>query len=299
MPANASFDKGAVVEEWADAHFFRPVGLRIARLAFPTRVTPDQITLIALLTGLAAGHLLFYHSVALNAAGVAMFLVSDFFDSADGQLARMRQTSTRFGRMLDGLSDTLRFANLYATLIARLLVASEPAWFAITLGAAGGLLHSMQSSWVDYIKQLYMYIARGGDGELDLPEDVARIAATATGWHRLQVRIYAGYVARQARTFASSVAVVRRLRATDERELLAAEWAAREQGIVQQCAWVAQNIRFLLLALLVVPGYVNTYLWVTIGPMTVIALALVTLHERRAAAMLHDDEAPRLVTAES
>jgi hypothetical protein len=211
----------------------------------------------------------------------------------------MRQTSTRFGRMLDGLSDTLRFANLYATLIARLLVASEPAWFAITLGAAGGLLHSMQSSWVDYIKQLYMYIAGGGDGELDLPEDAARLAGAARGWRRLQARIYAGYVTRQARTFASSVTVVRRLRATEEPGAIAATWAAREHGVVRQCAWVAQNIRFLLLALLVVPGHVTMYLWVTIAPMTVVALALVTLHERRAAGMLRDDEALRLVVAES
>jgi len=53
--------------------------------------------------------------------GFVLFIVSDVFDSADGQLARLRGTSTRFGRIIDGLSDNARFLNLYAHLLARLV----------------------------------------------------------------------------------------------------------------------------------------------------------------------------------
>src|SRR5213592_1484511 len=104
-PRNDLSDKGRAVEEWLDLRFFRPVGIRIARALYPTGISPDQVTLWSLLIGLVAGHL---------------FVVSDVFDSADGQLARLRGTSTRFGRALDGISDNLRFVNLYFHLMYRL-----------------------------------------------------------------------------------------------------------------------------------------------------------------------------------
>jgi len=115
--------KGEVVEEWTDLHFFRPLGMRLVRLLAPTGVSADQVTVAALLVGLAAGHLFFYRSAALNALGLLLFVLSDILDSADGQLARLRGNSTRMGRVLDGISDNLRFVNLYVHLIARLLVA--------------------------------------------------------------------------------------------------------------------------------------------------------------------------------
>ena len=140
MPANASFDKGAAIEEWADTHFFRPIGLRIARASFPTRISPDQITMAALVFGLGAAWLCYYNDVALNALGAALFVVSDIFDSADGQLARMRGSSTRFGKILDGLSDGARFATLYILLIVRVIHTSDLAWWIVVpVGVAAGL----------------------------------------------------------------------------------------------------------------------------------------------------------------
>src|SRR5437899_3123313 len=99
-PHNALAHKGEAVEERTDVHFFRPLGLRVARALEPTGVSADQVTLWCLVVGIVAGHLMAYQSEALNLTGVALFIVSDILDSADGQLARMRKTSTRFGRAL-------------------------------------------------------------------------------------------------------------------------------------------------------------------------------------------------------
>jgi len=49
--------KGRAVEEWADLHFFRPIGIRIARALQPTGISADQVTLWSLVIGLVAGHL--------------------------------------------------------------------------------------------------------------------------------------------------------------------------------------------------------------------------------------------------
>jgi len=54
--------KGRAVEEWADLHFFRPIGIRIARALQPTGISADQVTLWSLVIGLVAGHLFAYQT---------------------------------------------------------------------------------------------------------------------------------------------------------------------------------------------------------------------------------------------
>src|SRR5438094_8440812 len=112
-PPNDLSDKGHAVEEWLDLRFFRPIGIRIARALYPTGISPDQVTLWSILIGLVAGHLFAYRVLWTDLIAVVLFIVSDIFGSADGQLARLRGTSTRVGRALDGISDDLRLHYMY------------------------------------------------------------------------------------------------------------------------------------------------------------------------------------------
>src|SRR5207253_2976518 len=171
-PQNDLSHKGQAVEEWADLHFFRPIGIRIARALQPTGISADQVTLWSLVIGVVAGHLFAYRDRWTNLIGFALFIVSDVFDSADGQLARLRGTSTRFGRALDGINDNLRFVNLYFHLMYRLIASGF--WWpgACLLVAAAGLAHTFQSEAIDFVRNAYLYIGVGGRGELDLPEDL-------------------------------------------------------------------------------------------------------------------------------
>ena len=57
-------------------------------------------------------------------------------------------------------------------------------------------------------------------------------------------------------------------------------WAERQRWVVSGCAWIAQNIRFLLLAVTVVPGYPAAYCWIVVGPLNAIMVALILAHER-------------------
>ena len=230
--------KGPVVEEWADRRFFRPVGWRIARALEPTWVSPDAVTLASLVVGLVAGHFFWYASAWLNAAGVLLFVVSDVLDSADGQLARLRGTSTRTGRVLDGLSDSLRFVNLYASLGARLFVMGW-GWKGAALAFAAIASHTYQAAAADYIRQAYLYFAVGTGSELDLPEQ-ARPAGGSV-WERLAAWIYVDYVRRQAWLFPRTTALVRYLAGQSVPATLRADWAERQAPLVRACAWIAQR----------------------------------------------------------
>jgi hypothetical protein len=294
---DAAATKGREVEEWVDLHFFRPIGIRIARALAPTRVSPDQVTLWSLIVGLAAGHCFVYSSPAINLLGFVLFIVSDLFDSADGQLARLRGTSTQFGRILDGLSDNARFANLYIHVIVRLVNHDEwSVWGAVALAVIAGLSHSWQSAAIDCIRNAYLELAVG-KGELELPEDLARHAERSEGsastLKRLGQSAYRAYVRRQQWLCPVTMRLVRRIRALEalpnaQRTAPNArnQYRQNERGVVQQCAWLGQNIRFPLVGIPGMLGAIGGFLWLTVLPLNLILVALLVTHERRAARVL-------------
>jgi len=234
-PPNALAAKGEVVEEWIDLRFFRPLGFRIANALRSTRASPDQVTIASLAIGLVAGHLMFYASPTLNAIGVALFVLSDVLDSADGQLARMRGTSTRFGRILDGVADNLRFINLYLHLLARLAFAGF-GWEALALAALAGASHSFQSAAVDFIRQAYLYLGIGRGSELDLPETIDR-AKPRSFAQRIGAVLYRDYVRRQTWLFPRTAELVRAA-GNDIAEPFRNDYRSRTTRDVVRCAWI-------------------------------------------------------------
>src|SRR5450432_3697404 len=123
------------VEEPIDVWVHRPPAYVLARILMPTPVSPNSVTVGSIILGLAAGAAIFasfpWH---LQAAGVLIFS-SAVLDCADGQLARLRKSSSAFGRMLDGVADLVVSSVVVgggAWLVLRKF--QEPAWvFAVTL----------------------------------------------------------------------------------------------------------------------------------------------------------------------
>jgi phosphatidylglycerophosphate synthase len=270
--------KGPVVEEWADRWFFRPLGWRLATSLLPTRISADAVTFASLVLGVLAGHLFWYRSAWVNAGGVLLFILSDVLDSADGQLARLRGTSTRMGRILDGLADTGRFVSLYGHLGARLYVTGH-GWGGAVLALAALLSHSYQAAAADFIRQAYLYFAVGSGSELDIPEQ-SPAPEHPSVWSRLSAWIYGDYVRRQAWLFPRTTALARALAGRDVPASLRRSWAERQRWVVQGCALIAQNIRFVLLALTAVPHWPAAYCWIVVGPLNVVLVFLILAHER-------------------
>lgn len=270
--------KGPVVEEWADRWFFRPLGWRLATGLLPTRISADAVTFASLVLGVLAGHLFWYRSAWINAGGVLLFILSDVLDSADGQLARLRGTSTRMGRILDGLADTGRFVSLYGHLGARLYVTGH-GWGGAVLALAALLSHSYQAAAADFIRQAYLYFAVGSGSELDIPEQSPTAEHTSV-WSRISAWIYGDYVRRQAWLFPRTTALARALSGRDVPASLRRSWAERQRWVVQGCALIAQNIRFVLLALTAVPHWPAAYCWIVVGPLNAVLVFLILAHER-------------------
>src|SRR5712671_1012647 len=93
------------VEEPIDIYVHRPLAYLLARACYSLPVSPDAITGLSILAGIASAvSLLSAFPYHLQIGGLLLF-GSAVLDCADGQLARMRGTSSVFGRMLDGSAD--------------------------------------------------------------------------------------------------------------------------------------------------------------------------------------------------
>ncbi|MDE3057626.1 MAG: CDP-alcohol phosphatidyltransferase family protein [Bacteroidota bacterium] len=108
MPRQYSYKdsvKSNVSDEIVNVYLQRPVAGILTRILFPTRVTPNQVTLASTMFG-AAGGILLAVSPSLIFPAVCFYL-KDILDSADGQLARAKNLYTRRGRFWDSLGDFL------------------------------------------------------------------------------------------------------------------------------------------------------------------------------------------------
>lgn len=81
-----------------------------------TPVTPNHLTTLRLLFGLAAAGALAHGAPGWRAAGAGLFLVSMLLDRADGELARQSGRSSRWGHAYDLISDGVCNALVFVAL---------------------------------------------------------------------------------------------------------------------------------------------------------------------------------------
>ncbi|MBP3227687.1 MAG: CDP-alcohol phosphatidyltransferase family protein [Bacteroidaceae bacterium] len=159
--------KSLDTEEWLDRVFTRPVGLLWARLFIRLGWTPNAVTVLSIVLGVAAGVLFYFDDLALNALGILLLVQANIFDSTDGQMARMTGRKSRLGRVLDGAAGDLWFVTIYAAICLRL----QPQWgvWIWMLGTVAGFgCHTRQARLADYYRNIHLRLLKGADGsELD------------------------------------------------------------------------------------------------------------------------------------
>jgi phosphatidylglycerophosphate synthase len=75
------------------------------RLLLKTSITPNAITWALLGLGLITGAALLYRSESAVVLGALLYQINSMLDGCDGEIARVRFASTRFGAWADTLSD--------------------------------------------------------------------------------------------------------------------------------------------------------------------------------------------------
>lgn len=94
-------------DELINIFLLRPIAAVIVWLVYPTRITPNHVTIAAIVMGLTAAYT--YSLNTTTAVAIAGLLVTakDILDDADGQLARAKEMYSRRGRFLDSIGDVV------------------------------------------------------------------------------------------------------------------------------------------------------------------------------------------------
>ncbi|WP_018464964.1 CDP-alcohol phosphatidyltransferase family protein [Calidithermus timidus] len=144
--------KARVVQEFSNLLIFRPLGYLVARLFYPTPVSPPALVLLHTLLGLALAYLIARYP-ELDWVSALLLQFKTVLDNADGQLARLRNQADELGRYLDTEADLLVNVALFGALALR---TGEP-W----LSLAGFAVFTLVQSW-DFNAE-YLYRAARGE----------------------------------------------------------------------------------------------------------------------------------------
>lgn len=127
-----------------------PWDQRLARLAVQplaeSAVTPNHLTGLGLIAGLAAGGLFALGGSAAH-WGAALFMISAFIDHADGELARMSGRTSTFGQYFDLLATALSMIALFIGIGAGLgesVLGGWAAFLGITAGISVGIVFALR-----------------------------------------------------------------------------------------------------------------------------------------------------------
>ena len=186
--------KSGDTEEWLDVVWTRPIGYWWARFFNYFNIHPNTVTMLSMVIGVASAYFFCFGSyrmagtegLIMNVVGVLLLAWANFYDSADGQLARMTGKKTHLGRILDGAAGDVWFFFLYHALFIRFYQYhdAEFEWlgienneqnsfiansiFYVSIWVSGLFFHARQCGLSDYYRQIHLFFLKGKAGsELD------------------------------------------------------------------------------------------------------------------------------------
>lgn len=203
--------KSLDTEEHIDLFFYRPIGYCWAVISARLGISPNALTIVAIILGICAGVLFYYPELRINVIGMLLLILANTFDSADGQLARLTKQYSRIGRILDGLCGDLWFITIYLAIILREIhfsayFGSHP-WIIWVLACTAGICHAKQAAMADYYRQFHLYFLKGHElNELESASQLERqlkesgITWRSNFWKRLTMAFYLAYTRQQEAT---------------------------------------------------------------------------------------------------
>lgn len=224
--------KPRAIEEVGDIYLIRPLGFLLVQALRWTPLTPTAVSVLAVLAGWLSAWFFFESRrrglvPSLAILGALALLLHSALDSADGQLARLKNLHTPLGRIVDGFCDNLSFLAIYlAVILGSWEYAPEHRLAVVVLGTLAAASHSVQSSLVEYQRTLYLTCVHGRGKVTDLHAERLEETVDAGAGARVLLRVYKIY-SRQQRFWLSS---------TWAMEQTIARWRERNPHLVPELA---------------------------------------------------------------
>ena len=173
-------------------------------------VHPIAVTLMSIVIGAASGWFFYSEDLGMNLIGMGLLVWANWYDCADGQLARMTGKRTLIGRILDGFCGDVWFFFIYLFICLRVQNHNIPLtgiswspWIWLLGAWAGFRCHGRQCAIGDYYRNIHMYFLLGKDkAELDsqakIKQEMNSMKWMSKDWfHKLYLYFYARYTGSQ------------------------------------------------------------------------------------------------------
>lgn len=174
--------KSKDVEGPFELYVTRTPGYLWACLFKVLHIHPIAVTLMSIVLGVASGWFFYSKDLEMNLIGMLLLIWGNWFDCADGQLARMTGKKTLIGRILDGFAGDLWFFSIYFFICLRLQDEMIPVigrpwgiWIWLLAAYSGLWCHVRQCNVSDYYRNYHMYFELGDKrAEFDNTENLQK-----------------------------------------------------------------------------------------------------------------------------
>jgi len=115
-------------EGFMSRHFERRISLALTRRLAATSVTPNAMTVVSAMIGLASAPFFLSSAHGWQLAGALLFLAHSILDGCDGELARLKFLQSRWGAALDFWGDNVVHVAVFASIAIGWSRAVGTAW---------------------------------------------------------------------------------------------------------------------------------------------------------------------------
>jgi phosphatidylglycerophosphate synthase len=196
--------KNPWAEELLDLVLYRPLAFIFVKCTIRLPLTPNQVSMMAMVAGIAAGCLLAGGRPQDFLAGGLLFGLSNVLDCADGMIARLKHNGTKTGRIVDGLVDYVASGAVYIGFGIGLARTTDFPWISLALlilAVASAILHSISSDKYRnaFVRQSAGKTAAGDDELRVFSEELSRLQEkTGHLVDRILIRVYLRYLSIQS-----------------------------------------------------------------------------------------------------
>ncbi len=285
LPPFSSLLKSRDVEDPVNLWLHRPLAYGFVAATFRTPITPNQITVLAMLVGMAAGALWLYGTPTAMIAGGILVWASAILDGADGIMARAKRMHSDFGRALDGTADAVVAACTVFPGFAHLWLKEQNPMHIVL--AVPAIFSAVLHLWFyDYYKESYLAIVNGkSDGnEVDAVKEMAENAKRdgRSLIERFAVsQMMLPMMLNQQKLMSLTNPGAKEVRATPATPEMIEQFRANNAAVMKGWSVISLAPHSYLLAICGMLDRLDLYLWIRLVGMNAIFIVLL-LWQRRA-----------------
>ena len=110
-------NKGQIYNIFSTEALLRVVAWYVTPIFYYTKCSANMVSVIALIIGLSSSGMIIFFGKEFLLYGILIFILSIIVDHCDGNIARLLDKPTFFGRFMDGLFDIIVLVSVQASLI--------------------------------------------------------------------------------------------------------------------------------------------------------------------------------------